>query len=113
MSSGDLGQWADAALAPSQPARPGAALREQAKKKPTLVHPGHQLVFQALLSGGLDNVGLMPCQVNGAASSLIVMARETGEDSIDIMPLFVALASGMRITDVEGDLIWDGVKSGA
>ncbi len=54
-----------------------------------------------------DEFGLIACRVNGTASALIAMGQRIDEQRYEIMPLFVAICPGMRITGPDGELIWE------
>ena len=63
------------------------------------------------MSDGFERVSLMPCLVNGEQSSLIVAVQSRDRQTMEVLPLFVALCSGMKITDPNGDSIYGSVQS--
>ena len=71
------------------------------------VSVAHELAFNWLRSAD-EHFGLISCFVNDKPSALIVAARRRGEKRVEIIPLFVALCDGMKITDHDGDVIWSG-----
>ncbi len=117
MSAEALSQWAQGASAPAPegPARASSSQRIAARrdmhapppKSEGNINDGHRLVFRALTSGLSDEFAMMSCFVNDAPTAMIVAARQHGEH-VEIMPLFVAITPGMRITDHDGDVLWDG-----
>jgi hypothetical protein len=102
------------APAPDGPARVASAARTAARRDMHAQHsnitPGHRLVFKALTSGLSDDFALMSVFVNEQPAAMIVAAREQ-HDQIEIMPLFLSITDGMRITDHDGDVIWEGAAS--
>jgi hypothetical protein len=71
------------------------------------IQPGHELAFYWLRHDQTGSYGLVSCHVNGQPSALVVAARGRHDSKkIGIMPLFVALTPNMRITDLDGDVIW-------
>lgn len=62
------------------------------------ITPGHVGVFQAVRSQLYDNITLASCTINGEAGVAIVMVDETGEGTVAVMPLFVAITPRMVIT---------------
>lgn len=58
---------------------------------------GHVRAFQAVRSQLYDNITLASCTINGEAGVAIVMVDEVGEDKIAVIPLFVAITSGMEL----------------
>lgn len=79
---------------------------EEARRDQTNVTAGHSMAFSWLRHGD-GNFGLISCFVNGAPSALIVAAEQRG-NRVAVMPLFVALTKGMRVTDNDGDVLFDG-----
>lgn len=102
---------AAAAPAPEGPARVASAGRIKARRdmhaQASNITAGHRLVFNTLTSGLSDEFGLMSVFVNDAPAAMIVAAREQG-DRLEIMPLFVSVNGAMRITDHDGDVLWEG-----
>ena len=109
MRARTLSDWAEAAASPPPSSRPGAALKHAAEvPHPRLnVQAGHKLAFQALMASTGDEFGLIACRMNGTPSALIAMGQRIDEQRFEIMPLFVALCPGMRVTGPEGELIWE------
>ena len=109
MSGRPLSDWAEAAASPPPSSRPGAALKNAAAAKPdsVSVQAAHRLVFQAMMASSGDEFGLVACKVNGVPSALIAMGQRLDAAHYEIMPLFVAICPGMRITGPDGDLIWE------
>ena len=61
------------------------------------ITPGHVHAFQAVRSPLYENITLLSCTVNGEPGVAIVMAEESGEGKVTVMPLFVAITPGMKI----------------
>jgi hypothetical protein len=100
------------APAPSGSTRADSAVRRAARRdEPIGPEPhstltaGHRMAFHWLRSSD-GEFGLVSCYVNGRPSALVVAAQAHGK-RIEIMPLFVALTDGMRITDPEGEVIYE------
>ena len=75
---------------------------------PSHINEGHYMAFQALVSGQYrDNVMLLSCFVNGKPGVAIVAHREH-RNGMAIMPLFLALSEGLRVTSLTGEVIFDG-----
>jgi hypothetical protein len=64
----------------------------------SFITPGHVRAFQAVTSRLYDNITLWSCRINGEEGVAIVMLEHVGEGKIGVMPLFVAITSGMEIT---------------
>lgn len=104
------------APAPGGSTRPDSAARAAARRilgegeKPaecTITH-GHQMAFQWLRHDEDTPFGLVSCYVNGHPSALIVAGRvDHGGKTVEIMPLFIALTKGMRVTTPDGDVIYE------
>ena len=62
------------------------------------ITPGHVRVFQAIRSQLYDNITLASCTINGDPGVAIVMIDETGDGTIAVMPLFVAITAKMKLT---------------
>lgn len=110
MSAHPLSDWAEAAASPQPSTRPGAAVKAAVAEQPAerlVVQAGHRLAFQAMMASAGDEFGLIACRVNGVPSALIAMGRRIDTQRYEIMPLFVAICPGMRITDADGDVIWE------
>ena len=54
---------------------------------------GHVRAFQAIRSQLYDNITLASCTINGDPGVAIVMVDDTGEGTLAVMPLFVAIES--------------------
>jgi hypothetical protein len=61
------------------------------------ITPGHVRAFQAITSRLYDNVTLWSCLINGEPGVAIVMVDEPAPNQLAVMPLFVAVTSGMDI----------------
>lgn len=109
MRARTLSDWAEAAASPPPSSRPGAALKHAADAAANrlTVQAGHRLAFQAMMASTGDEFGLIACKVNGTPSALIAMGQRIDEQRYEIMPLFVAICPGMRVTGPDGELIWD------
>lgn len=80
---------------------------KQAGAMPSHITEGHYMAFQALASGRYsEHVMLLSCFINDKPGVAIVAHREH-RNGMAIMPLFVALCEGMRITSMTGELIFD------
>ena len=73
------------------------------------ITPGHVRVFQAVRSQLYDNITLASCTINGEPGVAIVMVDYTGENTVAVMPLFVAITEGMKL-DFPGE--GDGESGG-
>lgn len=62
------------------------------------IPPGHVRAFQAVRSPLYDNITLASCTIDDEPGVAIVMVDEAGEGTIAVMPLFVAITPGMRLT---------------
>lgn len=100
------------APAPGGTSRTDNADRHQARRESLVerdpmstITAGHRMAFHWLRSSD-GEFGLVSCYVNGKPSALVVAAQPRG-NSVEIMPLFVALADGMRVTDPDGDVIFE------
>jgi hypothetical protein len=76
--------------------------------KDSFITPGHVRAFQAITSRLYDNITLWSCRINGEPGVAIVMVDHAGENSLAVMPLFVAITSSMDIVfeggrEVSGD----------
>jgi hypothetical protein len=69
------------------------------------ITPGHVRAFQAVTSQIYGEVTLASCRINGEAGVAIVLLEHVGEGKVAIMPLFVAITSGM-------DVVFEGEGSG-
>jgi len=109
VSGRTLSDWAKAAATPPPSSRPGAALKRAAEgaSEKLSVQAGHRLAFQAMMASAGDEFGLVACKVNGAPSALIAMGQRIDAQRYEIMPLFVALCPGMRVTGPDGEVIWE------
>jgi len=65
--------------------------------KDNFITPGHVRAFQAVTSRLYDNITLCSCRINDEPGVAIVMIDEPAEGVIGVMPLFVAITSGMKI----------------
>ncbi len=65
--------------------------------KDSFITPGHVRAFQAVTSRLYDNITLWSCRINGEEGVAIVMVDDAGENSLAVMPLFVAVTPGMEI----------------
>ena len=79
--------------------------------KDSFITPGHVRAFQAITSRLYDNITLWSCRINGEEGVAIVMVDHAGENSIAVMPLFVAITSNMEI-EFEGGREVDGGGGG-
>jgi hypothetical protein len=61
------------------------------------ITPGHVRAFQAVRSPLYDNLTLASCFINGEPGVAIVMVDDSGEDTLAVMPLFVAITAGMKL----------------
>ncbi len=66
--------------------------------KDSYITPGHVRAFQAITSRLYDNITLWSCRINGEKAVAIVMVDDVGDDKIAVMPLFVSITPGMKIT---------------
>jgi hypothetical protein len=62
------------------------------------ITPGHVRAFQAVTTGMYGEVTLWSCRINGEPGVAIVLAEHVGEGKIGVMPLFVAITPGMKVT---------------
>jgi hypothetical protein len=67
----------------------------------TNITADHCAAFEALTSGDYATFALFSCFVNGEPAAAIVAINRDGEEYI-VSPLFVALTSGMTLTDHDG-----------
>lgn len=65
--------------------------------KDSFITPGHVRAFQAVTSRLYDNITLWSCRINGEEGVAIVMVDHAGENSLAVMPLFVAITPSMEI----------------
>jgi len=65
--------------------------------KDNYITPGHVRAFQAVTSRLYDNITLWSCRINGEEGVAIVMVDDAGENSLAVMPLFVAITPSMEI----------------
>jgi hypothetical protein len=70
--------------------------------KDSFITPGHVRAFQAITSRLYDNITLWSCRINGEPGVAIVMVDHAGENSVAVMPLFVAITASMEI-EFDGD----------
>ncbi len=61
------------------------------------ITPGHIRAYQAVTSRLYDNITLWSCRINNEPGVAIVMVDNPTEDTVAVMPLFVAITPGMRI----------------
>lgn len=61
------------------------------------ITPSHVRAFQAITSRLYDNITLWSCRINGEPGVAIVMVDEPAPNKLAVMPLFVAVTSGMDI----------------
>jgi hypothetical protein len=81
---------------------------DEAEQPESTITAGHQMAFTWLRNDQETPFGLVSCYVNGEPSALIVAARpDSHGKTIEIMPLFVALTKGMRITLPDGEVIYE------
>jgi hypothetical protein len=73
--------------------------------KDSHITPGHVHAFQAVTTQLYGEVSLASCRINGEAGVAIVLLEHVGENTIGVMPLFVAITSGM-------DVVFEGEGSG-
>lgn len=66
--------------------------------KDSFITPDHVRAFQAVTSRLYDNITLWSCRINDEPGVAIVMVDHAGENSVAVMPLFVAITPGMDIT---------------
>jgi hypothetical protein len=66
--------------------------------KDSFITPAHVRAFQAITSRLYDNITLWSCRINGEPGVAIVMVDEPTEDTLAVMPLFVAITPGMNIS---------------
>lgn len=62
------------------------------------ITPGHVRAFQMVCSPLYDNITLASCRINGEPGVAIVVVDEAGEGKMAVMPLFVAITPGMKLT---------------
>ncbi len=110
---------ANADAGSSAPAPGGATSRDsavRAKARRTLndesdvstITAAHEMTFAWLRHDSNTPFGLVSCYVNGKPSALVVAAKpHHGQRTVEIMPLFVALTDGMRITAPNGEVIFE------
>jgi hypothetical protein len=79
--------------------------------KGSFITPGHVRAFQAVTSRLYDNITLWSCRINGEPGVAIVMVDHPTEDTLAVMPLFVAVTPGMKIV-FEGGREVDGGEGG-
>lgn len=80
---------------------------EEARPVASTITAGHEMAFAWLRHDTNTPFGLVSCYVNGKPSALIVAAKPHHDArQVEIMPLFVALAEGMRVTTPEGEVIY-------
>jgi hypothetical protein len=72
-----------------------------------LYHARPWRAFQAVTSRLYDNITLWSCRINGEPGVAIVMVDQSAENTLAVMPLFVAVTASMRI-EFEGDCETDG-----
>jgi hypothetical protein len=85
---------------------------DEAEQWGSTLTAGHQMAFHWLRHDQSSAFGLVSCYVNGHPSALIVAANpDHAGKTVQIMPLFVALTTGMRVTAPDGDVIYDGVAA--
>jgi hypothetical protein len=58
---------------------------------------GHVQAFQFVRSPQYDNVTLASCTINGEPGVAIIMLERIDDDSMGVMPLFVAITASMDI----------------
>lgn len=63
----------------------------------SFITPGHVRAFQAVTTQLYGETSLASCTINGEPGVAIVLAEHVGEGKIGVMPLFVAITSGMDI----------------
>jgi hypothetical protein len=63
----------------------------------SFITPGHVRAFQAVTTQLYGEPTLVSCRINGEAGVAIVLMEHVGEGKIGVMPLFVAITSGMEI----------------
>jgi hypothetical protein len=80
--------------------------------KDCFITPGHVRAFQAITSRLYDNITLWSCRINGEPGVAIVMVDHAGENSIAVMPLFVAITPGMEIAFEGGRAVGGGEEGG-
>jgi hypothetical protein len=59
---------------------------------------GHVRAFHAITSQLYDNITLWSCCINGDPGVAIVMVEHVGEGKVAVMPLFVAITEGMKLS---------------
>lgn len=78
------------------------------QRSTSTITAGHEMAFAWLRHDTNTPFGLVSCYVNGQPSALIVPAKPHADArQVEIMPLFVALTDGMRVTSPDGDVIYD------
>ncbi len=68
----------------------------------TNITAAHREQFEALRKGEYGNFVLFSCFVNDEPTAAICAVCEDGAGRMDIIPLFVAVTPGMKLTDHEG-----------
>jgi hypothetical protein len=66
--------------------------------KDSFITPGHVRAFQAVTSRLYDNITLWSCRINGEPGVAIVMVDQPADDTLAVMPLFVAVTPSMNIS---------------
>jgi hypothetical protein len=61
------------------------------------ITPGHVRAFQYVRSPLYDNITLSSCLINNEAGVAVIIVEETGEGTVAVMPLFVAITPGMKL----------------
>lgn len=80
--------------------------------KNSYITPGHVRAFQAVTSRLYDNITLWSCRINGEPGVAIVMVDDIGGQKLAVMPLFVAITSGMEIVFEGGREVHGGGEGG-
>jgi hypothetical protein len=63
----------------------------------SFITPGHVRAFQAVTSQLYGEATLTSCRINGEPGVAIVLMEHVGEGKIGVIPLFVAITSGMDV----------------
>lgn len=68
----------------------------------TNIRPWHKTAFDALVSGDSQGMALFSCFLNDEPTAAIVNITRDGADDYRIIPMFVAVTPGMKLTNHEG-----------
>lgn len=99
-----LQKFRDAIARLQQPKPKSNPVPKELPKPPQLRMDEHALQkYVAIASGEYSNIGLVPCYVNGEASSAIVAFLRQKNGDMHVIPLFVDLTHSMKLEDQFGD----------